>query len=50
MYIVQKINKEDVLMEEGFKIFAGNGSIDFAQKMCEYLKVDLGNSETITFS
>jgi len=37
-------------MEEGFKIFAGNGSIDFAQKMCEYLKVDLGNSETITFS
>ncbi len=32
------------------KIFAGSTGKAFAQRMCDYLKVELGKSETITFS
>lgn len=32
------------------KIFAGSTGKAFAQRMCEYLNVELGNAETITFS
>lgn len=32
------------------RIFAGNASKQFAQKMCEYLNIPLGNCETIIFS
>ena len=32
------------------RIFAGQNSMPFAQKMCDYLGVHLGKSKTITFS
>jgi ribose-phosphate pyrophosphokinase len=32
------------------KIFAGSSGKDFAQKMCDYLRVELGKSESIIFS
>ena len=32
------------------RIFAGQNSMPFAQKMCDYLGVNLGKSKTITFS
>ncbi|MFC4811699.1 ribose-phosphate diphosphokinase [Paenibacillus sp. GCM10023250] len=34
----------------GIKIFAGSSGIGFARKICDYLEVELGRSETITFS
>jgi len=32
------------------KIFAGNSSINFAEKMCRHLGTEVGKSQTITFS
>jgi ribose-phosphate pyrophosphokinase len=32
------------------KIFAGSSGVNFAKKMCNCLKIDLGDSETIRFS
>ncbi len=36
--------------EIGIKIFAGSASISFAEKMCGYLGVERGQSQTIVFS
>ena len=38
------------LGEIGIKIFAGSSSIDFAQKMCKHLEIEMGKSQTICFS
>lgn len=38
------------LDEIGIRIFAGNASIRFAEKMCAYLGTEMGQSETIRFS
>ena len=36
--------------EIGIRIFAGSSNKSFAQKMCDYLGVESGLSQTITFS
>jgi len=36
--------------EIGIKIFAGSSSINFAEKMCRHLGIEVGKSQTITFS
>jgi len=38
------------LNEIGVRIFAGSSSIGFAEKMCKYLGIELGRSQTISFS
>jgi len=38
------------LDEIGIKIFAGRTSIPFAKKMCDYLGVELGQAQTLTFT
>ncbi len=36
--------------EIGIKIFAGTASLNFAEKMCSYLKTEPGQAQVITFS
>ncbi|MDR2933027.1 MAG: ribose-phosphate diphosphokinase [Oscillospiraceae bacterium] len=38
------------LEEIGIKIFAGSASVSFAQKMCDYLDIEMGQAQTIQFS
>lgn len=37
-------------MKKDMRIFSGSSSVDFTKKICSYLNVRMGNSDTITFS
>ena len=39
-----------MLMNSGIKIFAGSTGRQFAEKMCAYIGVDLGQSQVFQFS
>jgi len=38
------------LMQPNFKVFAGNSHPGFAQRVCEYLDLEIGDSSTVEFS
>jgi ribose-phosphate pyrophosphokinase len=51
MKIIQKINSGGIRIMNGeIKVFGGSTGKYFAKRMCEYIGIDVGKSETTTFS